>query len=445
MLGFCCSLALDLAGTSQPPPFWRQPDSNGRACYSCHSPDGIELSAYRFARADLVRRAAKHLPLDQQTQLVEGILNRKVSGLDPFQSRPFQPGGAPLSGGTAAARDATFLEKVSQRLPSLSRGVIDSAAKATRARSELLAIDLHSLPIGIALNRLSEDGFHGAEHATLAHWFPDIPVAGPATIAAQDAYLEDPSVANLQALDKLVTSQMPQGTPIQVMALAKYRSLLSLQHFLRTGRYAPLPAGNPFWMIGETARTSESFTGAQLGLPPDVLTAKSEGPAFPQQLAEMKLPWYWLGWMADPGLQQSGGLRETRRADYFTQTLLEKGFPNHALLMLSRKLIEQSKGRHFEIQYSFLILNQPLIDLEPKDPDQRAVFRRVAANLFRTMLYLLDDDVRRTGECVFRASQLLQVRQIDRYLMAIGDRPANLVSSLTARLESAKEIRERSQ
>lgn len=445
MILACCSLAIGLWGGSPPPPFWRQPDSAGRACYSCHSPDGIELSAYRFGREDLIRRAAKHLPPDGQTQLAEAILARKIEALDPFRDRPFQPGGSALAAPSAPERDALFLDEVARKLPTFSQGTIDSPAKAAKARNALLQLNLHDLRIGITMNRLSEDGFHGSAHATLAHWLPDIPVADEKSLPAQDAYLANPSENNLKALDEVVSRGMPQDTPLRILALAKYRSLLVLQHYLRTGHYAPLPDGNPFWVIGETARTSESFSGSQLGLPQDVLEAKSAGPAFPKQLSKMKLPWYWLGWIADPSLQHSGGLRETRRADYFTQSLLEERYPNHALFMLSRKLAEQAKERHFEIQYSFLLLNQPLIDLEPKDPSRKKTFRRLASNFFRAMLYGLDDDVRRTGECVFRASQLLQVRQIDRYLTSIGDRPAALLSSLTARLESAKEIRERSQ
>ena len=58
---------------------WRKLDQDGRACASCHSPDGIELAAFRFTDKDVLRRAAKHLPeIDQQAILLQLVQSRKA-------------------------------------------------------------------------------------------------------------------------------------------------------------------------------------------------------------------------------------------------------------------------------------------------------------------------------------------------------------------------------
>src|SRR3954468_15656272 len=43
---------------------WRTRDSRGRACASCHSPDGIELAAYSYDAATFKRRATPHLGIE---------------------------------------------------------------------------------------------------------------------------------------------------------------------------------------------------------------------------------------------------------------------------------------------------------------------------------------------------------------------------------------------
>jgi hypothetical protein len=413
---------------------------------------GLELSAFNFGREDLVRRASAHLPLELQKQVVEMIVGQRRGILSP-DLRPMQPGGAVLAGATAGDRDAAFLFSLARVTPKLALTRVDSLAGAKAVRDEVLAVDLTKLRVGIEMNRLSEDGFHGKEHATLAHWIPDTPVASGA-MAEQDAYVKNPGPETLAALDAAVLKTAPQKSTIQMLSLAKYRALLVLADGLRVGltsaQFPPVTdpllrgegGGNPFWQVAEIARTSETYSGEQLGLPPEMIAAKSAGPAFPEQMKEMRLPWYWLGWIADPALTHSGEIGETRRADYFTQTLLNEGpYPSHALFMLFRKLLAQPAGRPFEVQFSFLILNQPLTSLEPKSKEERALFRQVAGNAFRAMLYLLRDDLKRTGKTYIRESQLLQVRQMAGYLKAIGEPEDRLVAEVTTLINAAAVVR----
>lgn len=428
---------------------WRTPDNAGRSCSSCHSPDGIELAAYGFAKDDLVRRAARHLTEERQTQVVNWILQNRVKihgkVVNPMMGRPLQPGGKVLPGFTPKERDLAFQTSLGSASPKLEGARIRSLKAAKEIRDEVLDLDLKSLPVGIEMNRLSEDGFHGRDHATLAHWIPDVPVAaGDPIRLAEDAYLREPEKETLIALDQTVLKLAPHDSPIQVLALNKYRSLLRLQHLMRTGNWVGNDLDNPFWQVAEIARTCENFDGSQLGLDKDLQFAKSSGPAFPDQMRQMRLPWYWLGWIEDPGISHSGGRGETKRADYFTQTLLKEGpYPAHAVFMLLRKLCEQQRkptGRPFEIQYSLLLLNQPFTDFEPQQEDAKRQFRRIAGNAFRTTLFLLNEDLKSTNRCVLRESQLLQIRQIDRYLTAIGEPERTLIDETTKLLLKANRV-----
>ncbi|MCC7229655.1 MAG: hypothetical protein IT203_04620, partial [Fimbriimonadaceae bacterium] len=247
---------------------WRTPDRAGRSCSSCHSPDGIELAAYGFDKEDLVRRSARHLNEEGQTQVVNWILlnrgkiHREVE--NPLLSRPLQPGGKVLPGITPKERDLAFLASLGSVAPKLESARVGSLKAAKEVRDEVLDLALRSLPVGIEMNRLSEDGFHGKDHATLAHWIPDVPVATGAPIRlAEDAYLREPSETTLNALDQAVSTLSPHSSPIQLLALNKYRSLLRLQHLVRTGNWVGIHMDNPLWQVAEIARTSENFDGSQ--------------------------------------------------------------------------------------------------------------------------------------------------------------------------------------
>src|SRR6185312_11057680 len=143
---------------------------------------------------------------------------------------------------------------------------------------------------------------------------------------------------------------------------------------------------NPMWDVAEVARTSAGGDALSLGLPPDVMIAKSGGPSLEDQMTQMRAPWYWLGWMEDPSLQHSGPMHETIRGDYFTMALLKDGpYPLHALFMLTKKQIEQGcnpaawntpdRRQMIEIQYSMLLLNDGLPRWEPALPACRQLFR----------------------------------------------------------------------
>lgn len=437
---------------------WRRPDARGQSCVSCHSPDGIELSAFGFSRENVLRRAVRHLPADDGEAIVAMLRRRKASG-DAMRDRPLQPGGVPLPGSTPAARDLAFLRTLPAVVPTLAAGRVDSEASALKVRDEALRIDLTKLRIGIPFNRLSEDGFHGREHRTVAHWFPDVPIA-KVDPAAGDRYLKDPTDANLRALD--VRGALNAATsPGELLALSKYRSLLILQHRLRTGRLTPLATPgtlvlnqNPFWDVADFARRYEEETDvASLGFPADVATGKQGGPSYRDQLKALRLPWFWMGWELDPALQTSGLNGETQRADYFVRYLWKDGpYPAHLAFMLTKKLVEQGYNprlwneprfpQRYEISFSDFLMGEELGRLELGGEYGRR-FVRLAGNALRTGLYLSRKSVRETGEAFHPEAQANQVRLALAYLHRVDPRPADepLAKNLLALLAKARPLR----
>mgnify|MGYP001102033955 FL=1 len=214
---------------------WRTPDSKGAACASCHSPDGIELSAYGFGSTDIVRRASAHLNESNRALVLKQVLGGrkalpKQSVLTP-EDRPMQPGGVVLPGNSPEERDVALLMELRELVPALFNKPIQTASEAKVAASKILSLDLRSVRVGIIMNRLSEDGFHGPEHASLANWIPDVAIPiSPVFIAAQEAYLDCPTPATLALLDEAARRAFTPKSPIESLSLAKYRCLLVMQH-----------------------------------------------------------------------------------------------------------------------------------------------------------------------------------------------------------------------
>lgn len=436
---------------------WRKFDVRGQRCASCHSPDGIELSAFGFSRQDLLRRASRHLPAADAEAVAE-MLRRRVGKFDPLTTRPLQPGGAVLPGETPSDRDFSFLRSLPKFTPTFALGRVDSEATALRVRDELLRIDLKSLPVGIVFNRLSEDAFHGPDHRSVANWLPDVPVA--VSDAASNRYLAEPTDANLRALDADVKKQATSG-PGEALAIAKYRSLLILQHQLRTGRLVQLALPgklannqNPFWDVADFARTYAAETDvAALRLPPEVAVAKQGGLAFSEQLKALRLPWFWMGWTLDPALQTSGLSGETQRGDYFVRYLWQDGpYPAHLAFMISKKLVEQGYNprlwnnprfpQRYEISFSGFLLGDDLDNLKLQG-EYGKQFSRLAANALRAGMFLSRRSVRDTGQAFHPEAQANQVRLAMAYLRRIDPQPSDLKLSqdLLSRLAKAKPLR----
>ena len=228
------------------------------------------------------------------------------------------------------------------------------------------------------------------------------------------------------------------------LALAKYRSLLLYQHELRTKKPTKfLPKNNPFWQVAEFARLYAESDPQLVRVPEEIATAKKMSTTFRDQLKQLRLPWFWLGWIRDPSLTKSSQSKETVRAEYFTRFLEEDGpYMGHEAFMLSRKLAEQIrnpnyKGIPFEIQYSFFLTNTPLIEREPKDTMAKLLFRQLTANSFKMSLYLLESDLKKSNKAIRKVPQASQMKFIRQYLSDIKVPQNELIDRVQKRLFEA--------
>lgn len=420
---------------------WFAKDSKGQSCASCHSADGIEVRL--FSEADIVRRTARH-HTGATAEAIRAMVSKGTNSQakNGREFRPMQPGGVVLAGANAAARDAAFLNLLVQRYPGLLKPV-DSYLKALEFQRQVLAINLHDLPIGIQFNRLSEDSARGNDHASIANWFADIPTFDSDQIQpAAEGYLANPTEANLKALDAKVAALAKPKDQFAQLSLAKFRCLNVLQHEIRTRtRSSFLPEGNPFWQVAEVGRLFAESDWHTLGVPDEIAKAKQMDQTFGNQMKQLRLPWFWLGWIRDPSLTHSGLMRETLRADYFCQYLEQDGpYMSHELFMLTRKLAEQNRSpllpdAPWEIQYSFFLANRPLIEREPKDGSVQNRFRQLARNSFMMSLYLLDHDIETRGKSIRPIPQMSQVKFLSQYLDSIGMPAKTLVDRVNNRLK----------
>jgi hypothetical protein len=438
---------------------WRLPDKKGASCASCHSPDGIELAYYNFDDPTVRRRAYPHVGLRNADRIVRFVhALREFYGIvqprDPVADRPLQPGGTALAGSSPAERDLAFGKTLPSHLPALMTGRINSVAQAKAARDQVVKLDVHQVKIGFELNRLSEDRFNGKEHATVANWIADtaLPFPRERLIEIEDTYLADPTDANLKALDEAIIKEsgQPQSQADQ-LAVAKYRALLYLQHAMRMeslrrptwmmrgpvafAEFKQPMLPNPMWEVAEVGRMYLESPGGEFGLPEDVMINKNTGPSFVDQMKQLRLGWFWAGWMADQGLQRTSHLPETRRADYFSMTLLEDGpYPLHCAFMLTKKLATQSfvkeawlpgpLEQHVVINYSFLVLRDNLKNYEPASGEHRKLFRQFVCNSFRMNLLLLADELERKKYVTYQKEPVQQQIRLAGEYFAVAD-PAN--------------------
>ncbi len=456
---------------------WRTPDARGQACSSCHSPDGIELAAYNFSDADLRRRSLPHLGAEKADAMVAylGSLRKNLGTqkrLDPMQDRPFQPGGAPLSGATAQDRDKAFSLSLATVLPKLATGRISSLDDAKAARDEVIMANPFEIRIGIRMNLLSEDHVHGVDHATIAHWIPDVAITrqNPAYIAAQDRYLASPTDENLKALDKLLVAESPRFfNPSDQVALAKARSLLWFQHDLRMrllgkpslGSRGPEPLSggegrltpNPFWDLGALARAYRDLRIDAFGFPETVVEAKTGGPSDREQMNQIRVPWMWLGFMFDQGMQRTSLERPVSQCDYFTEALLQDGpYPAHCAFMITKKIATAAYApeawssptpQHLAFDFSTLTRGENIRRYQPADSTHAAAYNRFLANALRMFLWLQLEELQRTHVRYQHEPLVFQMKQISKAFSVIDPAGGDdeLVKKVLAAIEASSDYK----
>ncbi|MDR3688823.1 MAG: hypothetical protein P4L46_05540 [Fimbriimonas sp.] len=407
---------------------WRKPGSidGGAACATCHSPDGIELAAYDFDDADLLRRARRHLDDEDSQAIVDYVhaLRTKLGFVhlrDPFNDRPLQPGGRLLPGKTPAERDYAFGLELKQKLPLLFGRPIHTIQGALAAQDQLLGLQPVNLPIGIPFNRLSEDYAHGKEHASIAQWLPEVPPTIPENerdewYAAEDRYLAEPTMDRLQDLlnrhRELVHSATMPG--LSGLSVFKFRALLVWQDRIRhqteqkpTNVASDVASSlriNQIWEVGEFVRQLIGRDAKSIGMDPDIQREKLIGPALSDQLHSLRSSWFWAGWLSDQGLFKTSREDRTRFGMWLSESLSADGpYPIHNVYSNARRqavicndpiawgetedrkrIVWDFAGlRSFGYQWRDMPTSKPYRDL----------YVQFTANCFRMNLLLLENDI----------------------------------------------------
>ncbi|MEI7575453.1 MAG: hypothetical protein WCK51_01055 [Armatimonadota bacterium] len=413
--------AVAIQTTQALPPEWFVRDTEGRNCASCHSPSGFELRVLR--PGSLLRRAKRHLADDEADRLNKGFRT-----FVPFEgiTIPFQ------FDNEVAADDNEFLRMITRDEWVLGTK-LNSIEAALDYQKRVLAISLFDQPVAFVLNLLSRDKFNNLKDATIADWIPDVPATdgSPVNLNTEEDYFYH---------DRAIAAR-PANSPIELLAQSKYRSLLAYGYYQQFKKHW-MPEGNPMWKVGDFGRLYAEADFQSLGMSEQLIAENSGGPSPSEQMRDLRLSWFWLGWMFDPSLTHSGPSKETIRGDYFVLTLLQDAkLPAHALFMLTRKLAEQKSGKlPFEFQYSFLLTSENIAKWEPDKPEDKKRFRAYASQSFRLNLWLLLNDIKTTGRTIRKVPQLDQVERAAVYLKRIGVDESALISRVKNAVKNAKGV-----
>lgn len=454
---------------------WRKPGRiDNAACSNCHGPDGFELAIYDFDNTTILRRAHPHLDAADAKNivgLIEAVREKYhiTKKLSPMSDRPLQPTGHVLPGNTPLERDDAFAVELQGKLPLLSKGRIRTIAEAKTAADQLVALDPWNLTIGVPFNRFSEDVFHGKEHASLAHWLPDvarqIPPENVATWnALQDDYLANPNDENLWKLynrfDEL--TRPANKTGLAEIAGFKYKSLLLMQHEARRQdlgekivrppiAFASFPdpiVPNPMWEVGEIARRFQDLSGAGIGMDPQELAKKSGGPSFRQQMLDMQTSWFWLGWLFDQGLNRTSRNLMTARGDWLAFSLGNSGpYPVHNIYWLTRKQLianripnawgGQPDRRRPEWTYLSVRIGDRYISDMPKTNPAKQRYIAFTANCFRMTMLLMLDEWQRTKVVWYRNEAYLHIKALTEFIETFQPDSKPEIAALRKELDRA--------
>ncbi len=352
---------------------WRTPDGDGISCAQCHGPAGYDVAVFSFTQADLRRATAPHLDdaaADRIFKMIE--LHRRnyppAGGLRDVETfRPFQPTGVVLGGANATQeqRDAAFGNHVAANFL-YAQGRITTLAQAQAARDQLVALDVDSVPIGIAFNRWSESvSRQGAQDGgKIAEWLPGIgfQVLGAnaaAFEALEDAYVANPTDANFWALfhkidawttpDPVNTSTVSDPHWIRLHReqlksnlIFQHDELLKSQgiHDWVTGRTSVRPFQDQegkgsilfsFWEVGDASRIVKSTPFSQLPKRHQDSMWVSGTETVGDQVHRLSNTWFYLGWTMDHSLFFSGNSNPARSGEYFIGRLWAENLRAHSV------------------------------------------------------------------------------------------------------------------
>jgi hypothetical protein len=430
---------------------WRQQriDINGvnkGACASCHSSDGIELALWAFNDTDVVRRAhIDGVSVDEQLLLVKYFAAlRQRDGVtrlrDVASDRPFQPTGQWYTG-SLNQRDLQFGEQtLAAALPTLMGAPVQTLAQAQAVLAELRASNPLRLKIGIELPHISFDCARGAAECSMNDWMSDLPrfprpERETEWFALNDRYIANPTDAALRellvAVDTMTTPWLNPGElttgPAGNLGTLKFKSMQVLQHLLRRqqrGLFRPEDDLNPMVAVNGPGAERANFPfvvgdivfnkfGPVLNrasqLPVFVRKSLGETAAQPltdadveAQKAAMAMPWWWAGFMFDPGLSTGTS------GEYFVGTLGNaelSGYAFHQLYAGMRSAVEAEYRAQRGWDFSVTRLPAGRVDIGGVadsamlfvSAEARMRYRQASVNWVRTQLLVLQDQLRRFG------------------------------------------------
>jgi len=364
---------------------WRSPGTvDGNACSFCHGPDPIDLAYIGYTDSQMYRRGFSHsaqTTIDAVIDMVHALRAKYniAAPPNPITYRPFQPGGDVLPGNSSLARDQAFGQELKDMGLTLMGPPINDAATAQKAWTELAAINLRQLKVGIPLNKYTEDIFNNDgvappcpdlhqcdDHGTIADWITDAPVltaaTAPALYAAQDTYLASPTLENLANVVRAAPRDDASWYKNKFRAV-QIGNYLFRQQASGMPMLDALPALAPFkvpfpvdsggiilnaiWMVGANQRDFVHNDGATLtvgggkfSVPPDTLPGLAVNNAN-DQLHRIIVPWFWLGFSFDPSTLNVEADYVAEGDEYFTQeTFLDNGsYPIHGAFIVSKRTI----------------------------------------------------------------------------------------------------------
>jgi hypothetical protein len=434
------------------------------SCAACHGADFFDLARIGTPDATTVRRAVIDgaTPAEAETLARAITALRQTAKLEPadhLEFRPFQPGGAVLPGADNRARDIAFGKQLETLTPTLMGARIDSLEAAKKARDELLALPIRDLKVGFDFPRWSADNFnvaaHGTDHGTLNDWVSDLAVLPKPDkktewYALQDAYLQNPTTENFWRYYGAIPShtQVFGATDPRATRLArlKFESALIGQQMMRvqaSGDQSFLRGPIAFSYLDNAPYRSALFTtqdfqydgilpaaapwdiGDQIGRSTlqSALTAKWDGPVtdalkelgFPQFVQDsvsakrnrwqegddLRLDWFWIGFMLDPSFNRLGKSGSTKGGEYINQTLNSRQLYIHDLFTIAaRNVFRTLPDAQTEYDFAGKKRVTPLFSMQyyffqyhsPKDtdllPEQRALWGHLGANFSRMAVYL---------------------------------------------------------
>lgn len=419
---------------------WRKPGAiqNGAACANCHAPDGIDLAYFDIDDKTLKRRGEPHV--SEFSQLLTASDFKKIDKMidalrikydieprDRMKFRPLQPGGEVLPGNTAADRDRAFGLQLQEMGLAFATEPVLSLEDARRHRDEWMSVNPRTLKIGIPFNRWSEDPHFGEDHASMADWLPDlprIPREGRADewYALHDTYLQNPTEENFWEMydnENRNTQAIFDGNSERFFH-KKYRSVLMAQHMFRkelmqqdefpdrpTLAWFPTRDGdidNPIWDIGLIAHGLRNVDEIDdFNMPPEVLLRSKPSGTIEKQMNDIRVPWFYAGWLFDQGLQHSRGGEATTQARYFTLHMhIDDGYPIHNAFAITRKLVVENFDT--EIHDEGLPLNANYENFSnravreaPDDPQALEVYRLLTENSYRMMTLFMQEEIAANG------------------------------------------------